>query len=104
MQGLDALVIYADREHSATMAYLTGFEPRFEEAMLILTPDRKPAMLLGNECWGYADISPVPLHKVWFQHFSLLGQPRDRSDPLGEIFKAEGIAKHDRGRRGLEIL
>jgi hypothetical protein len=90
-QGLDALVVYADREHSATMSYLTKFDPRFEEAMLILTPGRQPALLLGNECWGYADISPVPLRKVLFQHFSLLGQARDGSDTLDKIFKTEGI-------------
>ncbi len=26
----DALVVYADREHFANMAFLSGFEPRFE--------------------------------------------------------------------------
>ena len=26
--GLDALVIYADREHSANLSYVTGFDPR----------------------------------------------------------------------------
>ena len=34
--GKDWLVVYADREHLANMAFLTGFEPRFEEALLIL--------------------------------------------------------------------
>src|SRR5690242_15900834 len=28
-------VIYADREHFANMAYLTNFDPRFEEALLV---------------------------------------------------------------------
>ncbi|MFH0751642.1 MAG: hypothetical protein V2B17_07380, partial [Chloroflexota bacterium] len=31
-RGYDRLVVYADREHSASLAYLTGFDPRFEEA------------------------------------------------------------------------
>ena len=35
-RGYDRLVIWADREHSANLAYLTGFDPRFEEAMLIV--------------------------------------------------------------------
>eukprot|EP01035_Chromulina_nebulosa_P055744 gene55744-76409_t len=30
--GIDTLLIYADREHSANLAWLTGFDPRFEEA------------------------------------------------------------------------
>ncbi len=38
VRGYDRLVIWADREHSANLAYLTGFDPRFEEAMLIVGP------------------------------------------------------------------
>jgi hypothetical protein len=41
-RGLDALVVYADREHSANIAYLTGFEPRFEEAVLVSRAARRP--------------------------------------------------------------
>ncbi len=47
--GYDVLLVYADREHSANIAYLTGFEPRFEEAMLVLRPEQgirlKPEVL-----------------------------------------------------------
>ena len=31
--GLDALAVYGDREHSANLAFLTGFDPRFEESL-----------------------------------------------------------------------
>ena len=31
--GYDRIVVYADREHSANLSYLTGFDPRFEEAL-----------------------------------------------------------------------
>src|SRR5262249_34984592 len=40
--GWDRLVVYADREHSASMSFLTGFDPRFEEALLIVGPDGDP--------------------------------------------------------------
>ena len=36
--GTDWVVVYADREHNANIAFLTGFEPRFEEALLLLGP------------------------------------------------------------------
>ena len=36
--GYDALLVYGDREHFANLAYLTGYDPRFEEALLILIP------------------------------------------------------------------
>ncbi|HEX7543715.1 MAG TPA: hypothetical protein VF361_02845, partial [Candidatus Limnocylindrales bacterium] len=52
--GYDRLVVYADREHSAGLSYLTGFDPRFEEAILVLGPSRDPALLVGNECQGLA--------------------------------------------------
>jgi hypothetical protein len=45
--GLDALAIYADREHAANLLWLTGFDPRFEEALLILAPGTTPTLLAG---------------------------------------------------------
>ena len=82
--GYQRLVIYADREHSANLAYLTGFDPRFEEAVLIVGPDGDPAILVGNECWGMAGAAPLPMRRHRFQDLSLPSQPRDRSAPLAD--------------------
>jgi hypothetical protein len=92
----DRLVVYADREHSANLAWLTGFDPRFEEAIAIVGPTEEPAILVGNECYGTAGAAPLPMRRVLFQDLSLPGQPRDRSRPLAEILAGEGIG---RGRR-----
>ena len=89
--GYDRLAVYADREHSANLAYLTGFDPRFEEALLIVGPTGNPAILVGNECVGMADAAPLPMRVELFQDFSLPGQPRNRSRPLAEIISDEGI-------------
>lgn len=44
--GFDALMIYADKEHGSNFEYLTGFIPRFEEGLLILTQrGRRPQSL-----------------------------------------------------------
>jgi hypothetical protein len=94
--GLDALLAYADREHYANVAYLTGFDPRFEEALLVVGPDGDPAVLVGNECWGIAGAAPLRLRRHRFQDFSLPNQPRDRSRPLAEILAAEGIGRGSR--------
>ena len=59
--GYDRLVVYADREHSANLAFLTGFDPRFEEAMLVVGPDGDPLILVGNECYGMAGAAPLPM-------------------------------------------
>jgi len=89
--GLDRVIVYADREHSANLSYLTGFDPRFEEAMLIIG-DGDPAILVGNECVGMAEAASLPMRPILFQDFSLPGQPRDRSQPLGAILQAAGIS------------
>ena len=90
-RGYARLVVYADREHSANLSYLTGFDPRFEEAILIVGPDGDPAVLVGNECYGMAGAAPLPMRRHRFQDLSLPAQPRDRSLPLTEILGDEGI-------------
>jgi hypothetical protein len=94
--GFDRLLVYADREHSANLSFLTGFDPRFEEAMLVLGPTGTPAILVGNECWGMAGAAPLPMERHRYQDFSLPSQPRDRSRPLGDILAAEGIGRGSR--------
>jgi hypothetical protein len=99
-RGFDRLVIYADREHSATVAWLTGFDPRFEEAIVVIGTAGgdadDPAILVGNECWGMAGAAPLSMRRHRFQDLSLPNQPRDQSRPLGEILGAEGVGQ---GRR-----
>jgi Xaa-Pro aminopeptidase len=90
--GYDRLVVYADREHSANLAYLTGFDPRFEEAILVVGDGTEPAILVGNECYGMAGAAPLTMRRHLFQDLSLPGQPRDRSRTLREILGDEGIA------------
>ena len=57
-RGLRGLVLYGDREHAANIQWLTGFDPRFEEALLILTRDAA-TLLAGNEGLSYTAISPL---------------------------------------------
>jgi len=95
-RGYERLVVYADREHSANLAFLTGFDPRFEEALLVVGPDGEPAILVGNECWGMAGAAPLPMRRHLFQDLSLPSQPRDRSRPLAEILADEGIRSGSR--------
>lgn len=56
--GYDAIVVYGDREHAANLHWLTGFDPRFEEAVLVVTPG-DALLLAGNECLAYTAVSPL---------------------------------------------
>ncbi len=94
--GLDRLLVYADREHSANLSYLSGFDPRFEEALLIIGPGGEPAILAGNECIGLAGVAPLRMRAERFQDFSLPSQPRARSRPLREILGDEGVGSGSR--------
>ena len=95
-RGFERVVVYADREHSANLSYLTGFDPRFEEALLVVSDDDEPAILVGNECWGMAGAAPLAMRRHLYQDFSLPSQPRDRSLPLAEILGQEGIVAGSR--------
>ena len=97
--GFQALVVYGDREHSANLAYLTGYDPRFEESVLVMDVPRKSASLvMGHEGLGYFPISPIKdsLRPVLWQSLSLMGQDRAGTRPLREILAEAGVDKGDR--------
>src|SRR4051812_30270494 len=96
--GYSHIIVYADREHSANLSFLTGFDPRFEEAVLIVrvASDDDPAILVGNECWGLAGSAPLPMRRHRYQELSLPSQPRDRSESFPAILAAEGIGARSR--------
>ena len=94
--GHDVVVVWGDREHSANLSYLTGFDPRFEEAILIVAPSDPPALLVGNECYAMAGAAPLPMRRILHQELSLPSQPRDRSRPLLEVLGDAGIGSGSR--------
>ena len=69
--GKTWLFVYADREHSANILFLSGFDPRFEEAILLLG-SRKPPHRRGRQRVG-------KLHR----HLSAAGPP-DPALPVPE--------------------
>lgn len=89
-RGHAALVVYGDREHAANLHWLTGFDPRFEEAVMVVTPG-DALLIAGNECLPYTQASPlVEAFAVRVEHcatLSLPSQPRQGrrlADILGE--------------------
>jgi hypothetical protein len=99
-KGYDSLVIYGDREHYGNITWLTGYDPRFEESILVLDlkRDLKPLLVVGNECKGYTGISPIEkkLRIILYQSFSLVSQPRGESKPLKKILRLGGVKRGDR--------
>lgn len=98
--GLTHLAVYGDREHFAALAWLTGFDPRFEEALLLIAREGSPLLLAGNECMGYLPAAPPVaarhIRTERFQPFSLPDQPRGQSRPLEAILRDEGLNAHSK--------
>ncbi len=88
-RGFDAVVVYGDREHAANIHWLTGFDPRFEEAVLVVTPG-DALLIVGNECLAYTAVSPfVAAGVVRVGHCASLSLP---SQPRGGRRLAEWLA------------
>jgi hypothetical protein len=94
--GLDALVIYADREHSANLCWLTGFDPRFEEALMVIASGRIPTLLAGPENLGRAQEASIEVEARLYPPFGLLGQDRSKTPALDEVLRNAGIAEGQR--------
>ncbi len=94
--GFDALLIYADREHLANLAWLTGFDPRFEEALLILVPGVVPTLLTGPENLGRAQKATIEVDARLYPPFGLMGQDRSQTPDLEEVFASAGLAAGQR--------
>lgn len=100
-RNLSHLVVYGDREHFSNLMYLAHFDPRFEEALLIIRESpHTPLILVGNECVGHLTVSPLynagKLRYERYQPFSLLNQPRNESRSLETILTDEGIAANSK--------
>ncbi len=92
MGSLTHLVVYADREHFSNIEYFAGFDPRFEEALLVIAREGDPVLIVGNEGDSYAESVLLPVRKVVYTPFSLPGQPRGKVTPLEQHLESAGIS------------
>ena len=85
------LLIYADKEHFSNLEYLTGYDPRYEECILLLKRGGLPLLIVGNEGMGQSQCITVSHDKVLFQSLSPMGQSRGKCKSLVEILSGYGI-------------
>lgn len=90
-KGLDILLVYGDREHGGAFSYLTGFEPRFEEGVLVLHKNGECFLLLGNENLKMAKYSFAQGKVIHVPHFSLPCQPMETDSTLEQLFAEAGL-------------
>lgn len=91
--GKTWLFVYADREHNANILHLTGFDPRFEEAVLLLGPKGRRIVITGNESESFTAISPLPnLETMLSQSLSLMAQDRTKKPSLEAVLRDAGLS------------
>jgi hypothetical protein len=96
--GRDWLIVYGDREHFANLVFLSGFDPRFEEALLLLGTGGRSVLVVGNECLSYAqEARLLGIEIVLCQSLSLMGQDRSSKPRLVDVLRDVGL------RRGQSI-
>lgn len=84
----DAVIIYGDREHFSNIHYFTGYDPRWEESLLILRRGKEPYLLVGNEGIGYVKKIIIDIEVELYQIFSLMGQPNQESRTLFDVLSS----------------
>ncbi len=89
--GVDWVAVYADREHYANLTYLINFDPRFEEALLMLGNDGKRILIVGNEGMGYLSVLGAEAEIELCQSFSLNAQPRETAPNLKVVLAKIGV-------------
>jgi hypothetical protein len=94
--GVDWLAVYADREHFGNIMFLSGFEPRFEEAFLLIGANGRRVLITGNESESYAAIARLPgLTVLRSQTLSLMAQDRTREPRLADRLRDAGVKAGD---------
>jgi len=89
----DWLVVYADREHLANITFLSGYDPRFEETLLLLGPQNRRILVVGNEGEAYAPLAGLPgLDIALAQSMSLMGQDRSLKPDLVAVLREAGLS------------
>ena len=87
--GCDWVVVYGDREHAADITYLSNFDPRFEEAILVLGPQN--AFIVGNEGLGYVSMLRIDVPVHLSQSLGLMGQDRTQAPRLSAVLHTIGL-------------
>jgi hypothetical protein len=88
----ERVVVYGDREHFANLAFFCGFDPRFEEALLVIG-GRKPVLLVGNEGLSYTSLLTADVDVVLCPSLSLMGQTRSGGPTLAGALRDAGVAR-----------
>lgn len=91
-ENLDVLVVFGDREQSGDLHFLTGVDPRFEEAILLLDREGRREILLGNENQAVGPHPSLGITQRLYQELSPAGQFRHQPIQLANLLAEFGVS------------
>jgi Metallopeptidase family M24 len=86
----EAVIVYADREHFANLSFFCGFDPRFEEALLVVGEGR-PSLIVANEGLSLTSLVPIDVDVLHCPSLGLMGQDRSHGLSLAGALREAGI-------------
>jgi hypothetical protein len=92
LAATDWVAVYGDREHLANLAFLCGFDPRFEEALLLLSKSRA-VLAVGNEGLVYAELVAHGVELALCPSLSLMGQDRSGGETIPSFLRSAGVTR-----------
>lgn len=90
--SIETVVIYGDKEHFSNFLYFAGFEPRFEEGILVLHENGDNFVLLGNECFGMYKNMSIDVTPILCQQLSLPNQTMSENTTIIDCLKKAHIS------------
>lgn len=91
----DWVAVYGDPEHRGNLIYLCGFDPRFEEALVVLGLGGR-FIVVGTEGRDFAHPASIDLTSLWVPTFSCAGIDRTQGMSLADALAAAGVTRGQR--------
>ena len=93
--GCQWVVVYGDREHLGSLVYLCGFDPRFEEALLVMGAGDHSVLMVGAEGRALAEVLVADITVSVSPLLSLPNVLRAHSGRLSTGLRSTGVASGD---------
>jgi Xaa-Pro aminopeptidase len=93
---LDCVLIYGDEKHHENVRYFTGFDPRFESALVVVALGREPIVITGVENQAVFSFTGHLGRSITFSPFSLQGLVEAETSQLKQVLRGAGVRQRDR--------
>lgn len=95
-RGHDSVLVYGDEKHYENVKYLTGFDPRFESALVVVNHTDEPVVITGVESIAVFRETGRLGSAIPFLPFSIQGMTGDYPADLEGLLRKLGLGSGSR--------